>query len=113
MGLFKAFIKANPTADAGNVRRILDRMGYQGVFEEMLEGDWRVAIGMQGYRQFVDRCVLWADKILLGFCKPEDLKACQALFCSATYDMQFMPIRKTSPDTGGGGDVEDSTKEEG
>ncbi len=36
-GLFKAFIKANPTANPNNVRRVFDRLGYNGVIEEMLE----------------------------------------------------------------------------
>ena len=36
-GLFKAFIKANPTANPSNVRRVFDRLGYNGVLAEMLE----------------------------------------------------------------------------
>ena len=37
LGLFNAFMKANPAKSAGDIRRIVDKIGYNGVFGEMLE----------------------------------------------------------------------------
>ncbi len=36
-GLFKAFIKANPAAKPSDIRRLIEKMGYNGVLGEMLE----------------------------------------------------------------------------
>uniref|UniRef100_A0A6M3K9Z4 Uncharacterized protein n=1 Tax=viral metagenome TaxID=1070528 RepID=A0A6M3K9Z4_9ZZZZ len=37
VGLFKAFVKANPGKSAKDVRRVFEKLGYHGVLEEMLE----------------------------------------------------------------------------
>ena len=46
IGLFKAFLKANPTKRASDVSRVFNRLGYHGVLGEMFEE--RVADVMHG-----------------------------------------------------------------